>query len=72
MLRVSQLLLSLDDDKSELERKILKKLHLQKSQLISYRIYKEDNRCLLYHQRQIQALSFPGILNLLKVPSHHQ
>ena len=41
MLRVSQLLLSLDDDKSELERKILKKLHLQKSQLISYRIYKE-------------------------------
>lgn len=41
MLRVSQLLLSLDDDKSELERKIIKKLHIHPSQLCSYRIYKE-------------------------------
>lgn len=41
MLRVSQLLLSLDDDKSVLERKLIKKLHIQPSQLCSYRIYKE-------------------------------
>lgn len=41
MLRVSQLLLSLDDDKSELERKLIKKLHIHPSQLRSYHIYKE-------------------------------
>lgn len=41
MLRVSQLLLSLDDDKSILEKKLIKKLHIHPSQLKSYRIYKE-------------------------------